>query len=584
MTHAQLDRQRFVYTPAVSALFVGAAVHADKSLYIPSPPPHSDSSSFTNFPNAAVKPVAFSHSITLQEGHYARTANNSVKAAKLPLAQSTLAFQTLAKQNLNRQTTAMDIRSMLNSEGGAARAAAPPNPPTRSVSMVAEHISSPPPPQNIPTRSMSLSTVTEELPVPLQPPPPVRSVSTVTEASSLKRSSPSTDGLQEPPPKRTRISEERSPVQPARPLKQRPTQVPIYAQKMETRGFRFSNVKADLSSGPPPPPAPTPQANGRDKTPHTPQSNRASSPIPLPDMMEPNVSGIPAYESVRRTICDMLFDNVVKKPDFEASGDVKAHYEIEAKLGRFVDRGTNERLAMPVITDTVLLPHGLNIVFDSSLSKTQYGRLNKYLNDMTARSQAPGRSKIQYTHPKQIDQFYTLTHAGHLALPAEARAQANPNHRQKLRVTTDRKTGQVQARIVKLRLGDLDLYCPSNEFDIRISVNLEVSYPENCDDFISSADSPRSQEASKPRDKDRLSYRHQATQIDLTLVKSPTEKDKYEIEVELDAAQLRQEGRKVMDVEENRYEQLVGQLLENALVLSRAAVNENIKPYAPQIQ
>lgn len=469
----------------------------------------------------------------------------------------------------------MDIRSMLN-EGGHKP---PPNPPSRSASMITEDYQRSPitPSNTLPTRSMSISTITEDLP----PPQP---------AQSLKRSSPSHDHEDQLHNlKRARISESKSPV-----VVRKRAATPEYAKRMTGGSKEFSDVKADLR--------PQPQTNGRNGDNHRRSQPAASAvsavsikqepgqrpDVPVPtsadNQLEPNISGIAAYNSIQRMVMDMLFDNVIVRPDIPEVNGIQCKFEVEAKLGKLIDRHSKARLQLPVLTDSVLQPHRLDTAFEPALTKMQYARLNKYLNDMVARSRHPSRSGIKYTHPKQVDRFYHLTREGFAALPLEVRElhEGNPNHKLKLRVTTD-PTGAVTARIVKIRVGDLEIYCPGNEFDIRISVNLECSYSDGYEaaGYVALDADP---EDSRPRDKDRLSYQHQASSIDLTLVKNNRQEESFEIEVELDSDALLLEGRKVLQGQDNSYEKIVGQMVENALVLSRAAVDEANKPDASQVR
>lgn len=48
------------------------------------------------------------------------------------------------------------------------------------------------------------------------------------------------------------------------------------------------------------------------------------------------------------------------------------------------------------------------------------------------------------------------------------------NDRDKIRVTTNEKTGTVLECMRKIRLGDLNIYSPKRDADWRVSVNLEV--------------------------------------------------------------------------------------------------------------
>jgi len=70
----------------------------------------------------------------------------------------------------------------------------------------------------------------------------------------------------------------------------------------------------------------------------------------------------------------------------------------------------------------------------------------------------PG-SPIEYAHLKLVDSFYMSDHS---------------HDRDRIRVTRDEKTGIVQEITKKMRLGDLNIYCPKRSADWRVSVNLEV--------------------------------------------------------------------------------------------------------------
>lgn len=65
---------------------------------------------------------------------------------------------------------------------------------------------------------------------------------------------------------------------------------------------------------------------------------------------------------------------------------------------------------------------------------------------------------MDYNHLYLTDRFFSV----------------DGNDRDKVRVTTDDKTGNVIECMRKIRLGDLNIYSPKREADWRISVNLEV--------------------------------------------------------------------------------------------------------------
>ena len=146
------------------------------------------------------------------------------------------------------------------------------------------------------------------------------------------------------------------------------------------------------------------------------------------------------------------------------------------------------------------------------------GFLNKALLDSQpskSDSSANPRIPMTYVHTRECDSFYDLSQAGLLSLPASIRNQLDQRHpRVKVRITTDQKTGKVLAKIVKARVTDVDVYSPRTPFDWRVSVNLEMDWDGDMKDLVESKNGQKRAD----RNKDRVSYRHQSYQIDLTQV------------------------------------------------------------------
>ncbi|WFD44627.1 mRNA-capping enzyme subunit beta [Malassezia psittaci] len=175
--------------------------------------------------------------------------------------------------------------------------------------------------------------------------------------------------------------------------------------------------------------------------------------------------------------------------------------EVEAKIGVLIDRRTNERIRLPVFTETVVDTKQLSVRFESDMSMDQHRRFNQLLNQVVAYSakQVP-EERVSYRHQKEIDSFYD---------------ERDPQTGQMahLRVTRDASTNQVKPNgvIAKKRIADINVYCPQRSFDYRISINVEtpMSAPQD------------SAEPSFVREKDRLSYTHQNINVDLTQVILP---------------------------------------------------------------
>lgn len=139
--------------------------------------------------------------------------------------------------------------------------------------------------------------------------------------------------------------------------------------------------------------------------------------------------------------------------------------------------------------------------------------MNNFLNETVKASmpqQNPGRIPLSYTHKKERDTFYEVQASD---LPPVIRQNLNPRHKPKVRVTTDQRTGEVLAKIVKCRVADIDVCSPRTTVDWRVSVNLEMEYPGDVSTLPVVDVAGRGE-----RIKDRMSYSHLAYQVDLTQV------------------------------------------------------------------
>lgn len=141
--------------------------------------------------------------------------------------------------------------------------------------------------------------------------------------------------------------------------------------------------------------------------------------------------------------------------------------------------------------------------------------MNNFLNEavkMSMPQSNQGRIPLSYAHKKERDTFYEVSPN---ELPPVIRQNLNPRHKPKVRVTVDQRTGEVLAKIVKCRIADLDVHSPRTCVDWRISVNLEMSYDGDVSNLpVADGRGGRGGD----RNKDRMSYRHLAYQIDLTQV------------------------------------------------------------------
>lgn len=87
----------------------------------------------------------------------------------------------------------------------------------------------------------------------------------------------------------------------------------------------------------------------------------------------------------------------------------------------------------------------------------QHKHFNQALNDIKIRSTSSSwaSTPIDYEHLHLIDTFYGSDH-------------------DKIRVTREEKTGKVVACVRKVRLGSMNVFCPKQAADWRVSVNVEI--------------------------------------------------------------------------------------------------------------
>jgi len=211
--------------------------------------------------------------------------------------------------------------------------------------------------------------------------------------------------------------------------------------------------------------------------------------------------------------------------------------------------------------------------------------MNQFLNDVAQKSMGPGRTHMQYQHRYERDSFAALSQAGNSALPDfahrihEERQQRAFNFQLRTSEDVNPKLGippnaphPVLARIIKLRLADLDILSAHNApYDMRLSVNIEFDMTKCGIDVQDLVVPPGADKDPQPaRHKNRLSYSHLGYQVDLTqvTVEGGGEK-KHELEVEVDAVRLREQALMLLNGRESAFEELVEGLLSNCSLLMR---------------
>jgi hypothetical protein len=80
--------------------------------------------------------------------------------------------------------------------------------------------------------------------------------------------------------------------------------------------------------------------------------------------------------------------------------------EIEAKLGQLVDKHTNQRINLPVGSETILL-ETQQFFFKADMTITQHRSFNQLLNNIVDKGK-DGLKVVGYKHTYQTDLFYKL--------------------------------------------------------------------------------------------------------------------------------------------------------------------------------
>ncbi|KAH7914291.1 CYTH-like domain-containing protein [Hygrophoropsis aurantiaca] len=271
-----------------------------------------------------------------------------------------------------------------------------------------------------------------------------------------------------------------------------------------------------------------------------------------------SILGVEPIDEFTREIADFVHHMITSRPD--AGTDAKV--EVEAKIGILRDRTSSQRLTLPVLVETILMPNEIDLKFESNMSIGQHKHFNTILNELKRISSLPGHpsSPLEYTHVKVVDSFY------------ESR------DREKIRVTRDEKTGTVLECTRKVRLGDLNIYSPKRAADWRISVNLEI--PGKC--FYLPIVSHPVGSPTLTRRKDRICYSHEEFKIDLTQVTSYTSPSappemSHELEVEIARPALlmstaaKRGDPHVSEIERSAFDELIRAFVNNARILVKNA-------------
>lgn len=210
-------------------------------------------------------------------------------------------------------------------------------------------------------------------------PRPVKSEATSRPSSSLG-----------PPPKRKKIRYDEPPIYARKATRMGakgpviPNPRPPISKHSSSRFPIRDNSPSTQANAPPSTSIPTPAkppVNGA-----TPPNGPVTAPPPPEPIYgalgpwEPSITGKIPFEEVTKNICDFLFKEVVLRKDLAAgaagaaaTGSI-ATLEIEAKLGRIMDKDRGDRLRLPIMTECIIHREGSGIrtAFESSMSSVSF--------------------------------------------------------------------------------------------------------------------------------------------------------------------------------------------------------------------
>lgn len=329
---------------------------------------------------------------------------------------------------------------------------------------------------------------------------------------------------------------------------------------------------------PQPQPQPQPQQNGH----QMPQPNGNGPHNALLDndlirarrILDPNwersMEGHVPITSLVKQVMDWLYVSLDENSDIGLNAREGA-IEIEAKIGTLIEKKTGARVSLPITSATVIHPQfNDKLQFESQMLQAAHKKMNEFLNRITqTAATTPGRKRVEYTHTRETDSFRTLNQAGMNLMP-EALMKRNNRRDLKLRTSRRDTDGAITGRIVKLPLSQLQIHSPMDNYDVRISMNLEVNLDQPELETLDITDNPTQDRPAQPeRKKDRVSYKHLACQTDLTRVDTPGLGPKYELELELDANVLRHQKMLLGSGQENGFQAVVEGFMDNLTLLMR---------------
>lgn len=284
--------------------------------------------------------------------------------------------------------------------------------------------------------------------------------------------------------------------------------------------------------------------------------------------LECSITGVIPAPSVVRTVAEWIYANFTK-----ISLENRPLVELEIKFGTIIDQASGQRLDIGVSTECVYTKSGATR-FEMGVHEVGWNEMKRYIEELDKQYQDELRRNPNPQKPRK--KFGTLESFNtDFFFNLRERNEAP----KKVRISQDNLLKPKRyVGIEKKKLSDLYIHNPSQMFDLRFSMSMEVPLPEGSIE--------PTLKKSKPiltREKRRLSYTHAptATRFDFTAVSVPrTTKNKtgkaivehdnsHELELEIETHEIFRGYDKVRDGSDTvRFEELVEVFLNNARVLN----------------
>ena len=150
--------------------------------------------------------------------------------------------------------------------------------------------------------------------------------------------------------------------------------------------------------------------------------------IPQNEIWEPTFFGNTTIEDLAHQVAGFILAHVVNSfPNLPL--------EIEAKIGRLIDRHSRQRIRLPVKSEVIIDKDQYDVSFESTMTEANHKAMNEVLNTAVYESKntqpPPKRQRcpIAYVHHREADAFYELSHSEAEKLTPEIREFLNQHGR-----------------------------------------------------------------------------------------------------------------------------------------------------------